>query len=174
MAGSAQRAFKTWADKKFKERRLKRRRNKTHIRLKGDAKRFKEVHRRYTGSLKKTQRRTKGGSHKKQRKLTRDSKEARKESKRSLKEAARKFKGGSRKIERRPKNEEYSNEAQRSPKRAHIAIGRCSPKALAKKKKAQRAHRNYKEMNKVQTGRTLKKKVGRGKQLTKDPQRSAR
>ena len=44
-----------------------------------------------------------------------------------------------------------SNEAQRRPKEAH---------------------RNYKENNKAQTGRPLNRKVGCGKQVTKDPQRS--
>ena len=39
-------------------------------------------------------------------------------------------------------------------------------------RRPERAHRNYKEINKAQTGRTLNKKVGRGKKLTKDPQRS--
>ena len=131
-------------------RKLKRRRNKTQRRLKGDA---KKIQRRFTGDTQEAQRRFKGEPKEAHTRIKGGSREIQQRLKRKVKEAQRKLPGSSKEAQERlkgdrKKNERNSNEAQRRPKKAH---------------------RNYKEINKAQTDRTLNKKVGRGKQLTKDP-----
>ena len=134
MAGSSQRALKAWADKKFKERRLKQGCNKTQRRLKGDAKKIQrrftedtqEAQRRFKGEPKEAHTRIKGGSREIQKRLKRKVKEAQRKLRGSLKEAQERLK------EDRKKGERKFKRGLRRPKRAH---------------------RNYKEINKAQTGR---------------------
>ena len=124
MAGSSQRALKAWADKKFKERRLKRGCNKTQRRLKGHAKKIQrrftgditqEAQRRFKGELKEAHTRTKGGWREIQKRLKRKVKEAQRKLRGSSKEAQERLKGDRKKGEKKFKR--GSKEAQKGPQK---------------------------------------------------------